>query len=396
MPKAIVVESEPLQYRTVEAFDDLRNVVTVASLAAIVVLAAATTVMMGPLVGAAVFMAIIGFFLWASLHYAEAKVVDKLIPMVFGIYVNQLFGPGWIYIPLAKLGGWPLGYKTMPGKSIDMDSTVEERISKDEGTIKISYSVYLRIDPHNPIQVIEVGGLKEAIERLKEQFDQCLRTWTCSPDEGPLNVDQARGMNDEATLRILRMLLSDDVMHVSPDIPSEVLIGHVRRRTLNAKEQEMIRETLKKKTTEEQEEIRHKTEELLEFIRQVRNGERAIAIQSLGIIIERFVVSQILPTGEAAKHLDEVFQAEQTARIRIISAEGLAKAGKKIKKVPGMNTDPIETILVAEGKVKKEVKATEFRVGDNILKAVEEPLRSLGKTANGIANMFAGKPAGKE
>jgi len=370
MPTATTVERPELAYRTVEEFDQWRAVVTVVAGGMITLLTIAAMLFGNFLAGLATFVVLSVLFLADSFHRADPKRVDKIMPIVRAAFVNKLYGPGWVYIPLTTLLSFLFGYETVNGQDINFGFDVEEILPGDQSQIALHNFFYVIINPDDPIRVVDIGGLDKVFERLHQQVEQRERNWARSETEGPQTLDHALGMKDEAIHAILQMLLEDSLRSVAPDIPSEAILGYIKRRPLSAKEQEWITK-FKEKDATTQDEILRAGEDLLKFIQGARNGEVSIAMHDLGLIIRRFGVDSIRPVGTTPEDLEEVRKAKFTARKRRIDAEGLRDAGKVIAKAPGFKGDSVQAVMIAEGIVKKTVTETETGVADPVLETAK-------------------------
>ena len=243
-------------------------------------------------------------------------------------------------------------------------------------------------DPHNPVKLNEIGGFAKACERLRGQIGQRERDWILSTTEGPQSLDEARGMKDEAIHMILRMLLEDDLRRLAPGISEEVILGFIKHRPPTTAEQIMMTQTLEQKDPAEREAILADGRELLELIQKTRTGEISIALHNLGVIVTRFGVDEIKGVGATAAGQDEIAKANLEAEKRKVVATGYRDAAKVIADSPGFKGDSMQTMLIAEGVVKKEVKETEIGVSD--------PLIETGKILlEPIAAAIAAKIAGK-
>jgi hypothetical protein len=371
--------------RTMQMFRTLRVVMTAVAL----MLIGAWTIMVS--IFANSFWAGIAFctmtvlFLVDSFHNIDARVPDKAIPMIGGVFVNHLIGPGWIFVPFK---GLLLDYQLMYGGEFEQVFEVQEVIPGDKSVIVIPNDIYVSIDPENPAQVIEVGGLEAAVTRLKNLITQRERIWITSESEGPQTLDQARRMSDEVIFAILEALLKDDIGRISSEIPTEVLYGIYKGRFLSPKEREWKEKKFDTLTKDEQENLLELTKEHIEFIRQARDQRKPIALHYLGLLVRRFGTDNIEPAGSTLENVAAVNKARFLVEQRNIAAQGLADASKKLSEVPGIQGDPTRLLLIAEGIVKEDVKVTRFETSPQILTALET---ALGPIASAVAGKIRGK-----
>lgn len=374
--------------RTMGELDRLRIVITVAVAGIILLLTYAITLLGGPYAGLATLIIPSVLFLVTSFVYGDAGRYIKVLPKIRGVFVNELLGPGYVYLPLKTIFPFLLSYEFRDGGEVEFDFTTEERLRSNQQAISLGNQFYLMPDPHNPVKLNEIGGFAKACERLRGQIGQRERDWILSTTEGPQSLDEARGMKDEAIHMILRMLLEDDLRRLAPGISEEVILGFIKHRPPTTAEQIMMTQTLEQKDPAEREAILADGRELLELIQKTRTGEISIALHNLGVIVTRFGVDEIKGVGATAAGQDEIAKANLEAEKRKVVATGYRDAAKVIADSPGFKGDSMQTMLIAEGVVKKEVKETEIGVSD--------PLIETGKILlEPIAAAIAAKIAGK-
>lgn len=378
-----------LASRSMEEFKQWRAIVTVAAGGTIFLSTLASWIFGGAILGLVTLVVLSVLFITDSFVYADAGRFEKIVPMIFGVFVDKLEGPGYFYIPL-KTFSFLLSYKKINGQEIDFGFAVEEYLPVTESKILLHNDLYVVIDPDNPIKFIEIGGFLGAFKRLMEQMGQWERNWISSPTEGPQTVDDARGMKNEAILKILRMFLEDDLRRLAPDIPDEIILGFITHRRPSTKEQELMTAKLEQKDSATKENILKAGRELLNLIQRARTGEMSIALHGLGLIVTRFGVDSIEPAGETISHMDEVNKATFEATKRKIVARGYAEAAKILAEAPGFKGDSMQTMLIAEGVVKKEVKETEVGLADPILETAKVLFQPI---ITAVASRIAG---GKE
>ena len=344
--------------------------------------------------GSLMFGVLLILYLSDSFHVAKAETVEKVIPKLWKKYVNVLLGPGMIYIPAKHLTGSLFGWTTVNGKEQDLSFSVKERVAQDKGEVEAVPYINYFIDPSNPEKFMEVGQFEGVNLRLLQWIDKWLRDWVLSKAFGPQTVDDARAMNQEAMNWVLERLFAGDIEAISPDIPNEAILGFVKSRTPTTKEIE-LKTIFDKKEVAERSRILQEGKELLSFIEGVRDGEVSVKMSTLGIVITRFGVGDFKPCGKTATFMDQVYASEAEREKRVKDAKGLAEAATHVANVPGMNSDPVQTLLIAEGKIKKEIKETEFRLPDNILTGMQV---LLGPLSQALASKIAGNasPASKE
>jgi len=135
--------------------------------------------------------------------------------------------------------------RELTGEEIAIRFTTKEVVPGDRSEVAAPVSIYIAVDPQNPVQVFIVGGLGEVAKRIEEQVDQLLRKWIVSSTEGPQTMNQAREMNEETIIKILEGLLASDVKRIHPEIPTEVIIGYFKGRTPLSPQEKQWDETLK-------------------------------------------------------------------------------------------------------------------------------------------------------
>jgi len=330
------------------------------------------------------FFAMSVIFMGTSVHNIDASVPNIAIPKIFGNYVNRAIGPGWIFVPFK---GWLLDYELMFGGELNPLFPTEGVIPTDSSTVSIPNDVYVRADRNNPVQVIEVGGLDEAINRMKNQVVRRERIWLASKTEGPQDLNHAREMGEEVVHMILEGLLKDDLQRVDSRIPTEVLIGIYNHRQMVASERTWEAQ-YNALPAERKQELMDAVGEHIQLIRDARNGKRSIPLKHLGLIIERFGADNIEPSGDTLKNVAALNQTEFQAKQRLAAAKGLAAAGKELAAVPGSQGDPTRTILIGEGTVKEEVKVTRIELAPQILTTADG---LLGPIVSALANKLKGK-----
>jgi hypothetical protein len=330
------------------------------------------------------FIALSVLFAGKTLHNIDASVPNIAVPKIFGNYVKATIGPGWVFVPFK---GWLLDYLLMYGGELNPIFPTEGIIPGDRSTVSIPNDIYVRIDRDNPLQIIEVGGLDEAITRMKNQVVRRERIWLTSKVEGPQDLDHARQMSEEVIHLILEALLKDDMRRVDSRIPTEVLIGIYNHRRMVASEAAWVAE-YNKLPDNRKKELMDEVGEHVEFIRDAREGRRPVHLKYLGLTIERFGADNIEPSGETIENVAAVNKAQFLAEQRKRAAKGLADAAKELAAVPGTQGDPTRTILIAEGIVKEDVKVTRLEASPQILTAAEG---TLGPIFSALAGRIRGK-----
>lgn len=374
--------------RTMEEFDQMRIFVTVVGGGAIVLFTLTAAILGGPIVGLAMLVILSALFLADSFVYADAASFQKIIPKVLGVFVNELIGPGYIYLPLKTILPFLLSFEFKDAKEVEFDFVAMERLCNNQQEVSLDNQFYLMPDPRNPIKLIEIGGFGKACRRLRGQVGQRERNWILSKEEGPQTLDEARGMKDEAIHVILQLLLKDDLRRLAPDISDEVIIGFLKHRPPSTLEQRLMTETLEQTDPEEKKEILAAGRELLDLIQGTRSGERSFPLHDLGLIVTRFGIDEIKGVGKTAEGQDAIAKATLEAEQRRITAEGLAAAATIIAKAPGFKGDSMDTVLIAERVVKKEIKETEFGLSDPLVQAGQV---LLGSITAAIASRIAAK-----
>ncbi|MDR3378599.1 MAG: hypothetical protein P4M10_07935, partial [Verrucomicrobiae bacterium] len=155
------------------------------------------------------------------------------------------------------------------------------------------------------------------------------------------------------------------------------VLGFITHRPSSTKEQELLVAKLEQKDPAKKDAIIEAGKRLLAFIQRVRTGEMSIALHGLGLIITRFGVDSIEPVGETAKYMDEVNKATFEATKREKVATGVTNAAKILAEAPGFKGDSVQTLLIAEGVIKKTVTETEVGVSDPLVKALQPIINSI-------------------
>jgi hypothetical protein len=388
MPKATMNKVPELPSRTMEELNIMRIIITAAGCVMIFLLTLAMAIVGGPIVGLVTLMILSALFLADSFVYADAGRFQKIIPRVLGVFVNELEGPGFVYLPLKTVLPFLLSYEFKDGGEVEFDFAVEENLCGSEEKISLENQFYLIPDPRNPVKLIEIGGFDKACKRLEGQVGQRERNWVLSKTEGPQTLDEARGMKDEAIHTILQMLLEDDLRRLAPDISDEVILGFIKGRPPATIEQKLMAETLEQKDPTEKEDILAAGRELLALIQKTRTGELSLALHNLGLIVNRFGVDNIKGVGATAAGMDEIAKATLEAQKRKVVAQGYADSAAIIAKAPGFKGNSMDTMLVAEKVVKKEIKETEFGFSDPLVQTAQILLTPI---TTAIASKIAGK-----
>jgi regulator of protease activity HflC (stomatin/prohibitin superfamily) len=378
-----IVDPTPRQFRSPGEFYFWRTLITIATLVAILL----TSLAVGAFAwefGVAVFILLTAIFLATSLYYISADPPVKGIPMLFGQLVNIFWGAGWHYIPFRGMVFFNVDLKT--GREISLRFTVNEIIPGDRSGINIPNEIYARIDDENPVPIVEMGGIDEAEQRLKEQVTQRERNWLCSKTEGPQDLDEARQMGDEAILMILEMVVGDEIRRIHPEITREALIGFLKHRTLTPIEV-CLKEKFDALSKQEQDELMEDAKNnLMDLVNRSRNGQVKFKLPALGLEITRFGIANIEPDEPTKQRLAEANAAKFAAEKQATDAQSVREQAEKSADAGLVEKkEAYQLELIRRGIVKKEVKETRFDLSEEIISAGRE----LGQQV--ISAVFSGR-----
>jgi hypothetical protein len=345
--------------------------------------------------GAGIFILLLEEFLRRSIYDVPADPPTKAIPMVWGKFIDPvpkestLLNAGWYFIPLK--GSPLLDIREITGEEIAIRFTTKEVVPGDRSEVAAPVSVYVAVDPQNPVQVFIIGGLEEVAKRIEEQVDQLLRKWIVSSTEGPQTMNQAREMNEETINRVLEGLLAYDVKRIHPEIPTEVVVGYFKGRLPTTPQEQQWKETFEKLTEGEKEELRKSAEERFDLIKKMRDGNQSYPLHSMGVVVRRMVVGNMEPTDETKIAVAKVAAARFFAEEQTILAESVKAEAASYTGIPGVG-DPLEQTLLRRNITHKETKVSRLETSPDLTGVIKE---LGGKLVEGIVSAMTKKKEGE-
>ena len=305
-------------------------------------------------------------FIRRNIWNIPAVPPTKAVPMVLGKLINVLLNAGWYFIPLK--GSPFLDIQEITGEEIAIRFVTKDVVPGDRSEVEAPVSVYIAVDPQNPVQVFVVGGLEEVAKRIEEQVDQFFRKWIVSPSKGPQTMNEARQMSDEVINEILENLLAYDVKRIHPEIPTEVIMGYFSGRPLNPQEEKWEKE-LDKLSPDDLKKMRDAAEERFDLIQKIRDGDQSYSLHSMGVVIRRMVVGNMEPTDETKKAVANVAAAKFFAEEQAILAKSVKEEADSYTNI---SKNPLEHTLLRRKITSKTTNVQSFETSPELTNVIKE------------------------
>ena len=171
---------------------------------------------------------------------------------------------------------------------------------------------------------------------------------------------------------------------------SNEALGFIKNRPLTNKEKELKLEFDKLSLVDRKALLRDAKKNLLDLVEKAPDGQGYFRILSLGLVVTRLGISDILPTPQTKEAMLKVQFANRDAEVQAIQSRSVAEEAALYASAVGpsaVKINPVETALIRRGIVKKDVKETTFNLSPELTTAASA---LFGPLVEAMASKIAG------
>jgi regulator of protease activity HflC (stomatin/prohibitin superfamily) len=288
--------------------------------------------MEGIVVGILVF--VVGAFLLQGLRKVPASPPHVAAVTRFGERTGEIKGEGWRFFPLYP---WWKGAILVNIEKKNQDLVPHEiRTSEDMAEIEVAISLTWQPDTSSKpngqsylINYLNSGGETGVKNILADVVEEAVRELAANPNKKPFTWEDAVKMKREFLAEIVAAVIGKDPAQISP-------------------------------------------EELEKIVRELRQGNGKIKIETLGIVLSRVNVTSIKPKGKLAEAAELEAKEKRERKAEIIELQHVAERIADLKKLGFSNEQALEIIQTERGKVRKEIKESKWNVSQETRQMIEK------------------------
>jgi len=353
----------------------------------------------------AIGLLLLGKFFYSSIREIPAVPPTKGVLLFLRRRQKRIMKEGWCFLPL-----YPIVFDVV---FVDMTSYNQDLAEQDIRTpdnVELGVKVSITWTPGASssdekkeaealINFQNKGGREGVANILQDIVWDRLRMWTFSKEEGPSNWQEMIGSKDEAVAILLKATLGDDIPSIPSTIPTSVLLKYFNvpqkkplqyekqwgRKNPSGSDWEGLEEGLNKLTPNELQVLKEAVEHRRDIIIKARQGNGAFVKKSLGITINRFTIPSVVLRGEVAKAAELKAKERLEREAEKVELSHVRDRAKMLKKTLEIKSEPaLEVVQTERGKVKKEIRKSEFSISSETQGMVERIvsgiLDKLGKS----------------
>jgi len=317
----------------------------------------------------------IGALVLQGLVKVQAQPPHKGVMTFLGKRTEKVLDEGWHFLPL-----YPFVFGVVPVNvtRVEQDFKTDESgpvRTPDRAELKILDSATWTPDSETKgglIAYLNAGGEAGVRSQLEDIVNERLREWVTSRDEGPLTWEEAIAARDEAVAIIVAAILVDQLPKINSSFPFVVLWKYFQGKHPNATEKEQFGERWEKVARglkkEDSIRVRDEVDARMAEIQNIRRGNGKYTLPKLGIVLNRFNITEISVQGEVAKvaELREKERLEKEADVVQIQnvKDRILELMKPPPDGPGFSPEKALEVVQTEqtGKVTKTITETTFNV----------------------------------
>lgn len=318
----------------------------------------------------------------------EPRICNGIVTF-WGNSTGKVLPPGLFFLP------WPFGYVKVNAEEV-ADGLTVEAVTPDGAMVRVPVDFKIRFDQNNPVQYLESGKEEKITAWIKKKVAQAVRLWLNSRDFGPQTFREARGADFEALNTIVKAIAGDDAGRVPSKAPTLVLFKYYAepRKSPSESETKTWGKNWEKLTvllaSEDEGAIKVALQKRQDLLDGIKQGKINLPLRSLGELLVEVTLGNIEVIGDVAAAEDEIVKAGLDRKANKISLGkktdelNVIRTGIDSLKETGLNPEQCRrTVLVAQGKIKEEIKEAKHTWGldGSLLEALKE-----------IVGRFSNKP----
>lgn len=339
-------------------------------------------------------------FIRQSLRKIVADPPHQGILVFLGRRLKKLLREGLVWLPLT-----PIIFDAIMVKVVKVNQDLPLQILRTPDKAEISVSVSTTWTPglttpkaedkekaEALIEFLNSGEEKGVKEILEDVVRDRLRVWAFSTEEGPANWEEAVAAKDDTIAILVKAILGEDLLPISSDIPTTVLLKYFASPQLgptkfesekygsekeNGNKWEKLEKKLGKLSAEEIDNLKKQIEERRDVIQRLRHGNGAFYKKSLGITLNRFTINEVKPHGETAKAIDSISKETYQRSAEEIEIGNVLDRVKEL--IDGLHISPEQALEVVQTEREKITKTIQ-----------EKKLNISPETRTMIENLFPG------
>jgi hypothetical protein len=263
---------------------------------------------------------------------------------------------------------WKEGWKFLPGYPFLLGLVLINMLKKnmdlaplgvrtpDMAEIEVETALTFQPDKDNLIEYLNSGGEAGVREILDDMVDEAIRELAITKERPPDTWEEAIGMKE--------------------DFAFEILLK--------------IRGILIPKDSAERSRLKENNKELL---KNLRVGNGTLAVESLGMIINRLNIKNVQPKGKLVEAAEKLAIERRERDAEIVELEHVRARVKELEKDINLSPEQsIELIQTERGKVIKTVEEKKLSVSKETRESLEKIVDSLGSSvASAIVSVVSGK-----
>ncbi len=231
----------------------------------------------------------------------------------------------------------------------------------------------------------EENGIRTKIHNI---WEGVVREWAVASTEGPQTYMELLGAQEEAINLLLQSIAGDSLTPIPSKIPTSILLKYFKEPKKPPTESEAedwgekwedLKTTLEEEnpTSEAMQNLRDKVMQRRNEIASVRQGRGNFEKPEWGIEIRLLNIGQVEPLGELAKAMEmETKEKRDKATEKMANTNFLERLSELTAPAVGFSREQaaeiIQTVIIADSKVKKEINEWKFNLSPDTRELVEK------------------------
>ena len=356
----------------------IRGIVAIAVLVLITAISGVISWKINVWVGVIFGIVVLGAFLYVSIRQIPADPPHKAILTVLGKRQEHILDEGLRFFPL-----YPYVFDAITVNVTKVNQDFPEEFVRTPDNVEVSILASItwtpnREDPKSLIQFLDSGGSEMIKTILHDIVRERLREWAFSVEEGPSTWEDAIGAGDEAVAILLKAILGEglpriEAVHGVPfPIPTAILLKYfsdVPQKPSKYEEKivgsnwEKLEKDLKKLSSDERKQLKEQVDQRRDIVHRARQGNGFFKKKDLGIIINRFTINSIKPTGEIANAAEKKVKEAHERDAEELEIRHVKDMVKELMKDLGISQEQALEILQTErGKVSKNISEGKLNI----------------------------------
>ncbi|MES3032103.1 MAG: SPFH domain-containing protein [Patescibacteria group bacterium] len=317
-------------------------------------------------------------------HKGQATWLGERVP-------GKVYNEGWGWYPIFP---YLSGFILVKVERVTFEVVSEKTRTPDRAESRVPVTITFR--PTLLSNYIDSGQENGVKHQLAGKIQERIREWAAGPEEGPANWEELNQAHLEAVSVLVKKLARNSLTEI-PDyaqqVPTWIWLRYFaqpqpRQFTIIEKwwtdnNWQRVREELDKIGPEKTESLKTAVKKRREEIEALRTGTGKIALDDLGVMLERLNLGDIDVLGEVGKKAEEEAKEVQERKAEIVELEHFIERVKALMApLPtgaGLTREQaLEQVQLSIGKTTKTINANTI--------AFDQP------TAQIIAAIFGRRP----